>query len=97
MELPTRFARFLLQLFVVFAGCVAVSAVIGLALEAINWIGSESGLWDLIHSFFMAIGDAPGAARVEAFVEKTGASPAWLGYLLAMAVLAQLGLFRSRK
>jgi hypothetical protein len=97
MELIKKVLRFAVAVASVLVGCVLISAVLGLALEAVNWVGSESGLWSLIHSFFVAIGNAPGASYIDAFVEETGISTAWLSYLLAMIVLALFGFLRGRK
>ncbi|WP_343627457.1 hypothetical protein [Comamonas aquatica] len=74
-----------------------LTVVVGLAVHVIDWLGDETGLWQAVYSVFSWIGDAPGSDYVNDFVERTGINTAWLGYLLAMAVLALFGFFRSRK
>ncbi|MDH1815707.1 hypothetical protein [Comamonas aquatica] len=74
-----------------------LTVVVGLAVHVIGWLGDETGLWQAVYSVFSWIGNAPGSDYVNGFVERTGISTAWLGYSLAMAVLAIFGFFRGRK
>lgn len=88
-----KVVRFIGIASVIFVGCVAVSVVLGLVIELLAWLGAEQAL----QSSVKWLNNLPGMPVLDEFVAASGLSPAWLGYLGAMAILGLFGLFRGRK
>ena len=78
--------------------CIAVSAVLGLVVEAINWAGEVSGAWSSMQQCGVAWFNAlPWVPVMGSWLRATGINPGWLGYLFALVVLGALGVLRNRK
>ena len=77
--------------------CIAVSAVLGLVVEAINWAGNVSGAWESAQGGVAWFNALPWVPVMDSWLRSTGLNPGWLGYLFSLVVLAAFGVFRSRK
>lgn len=77
---------------------VAVLTVVaGVSVHVIGWIGDYLNAGDAIKSGVDWWNTQSWSISGSEWIQSTGLSPAWLSYLLAMAVLALFGIFRSRK
>lgn len=77
---------------------VAVLTVVaGLAVHAIGWLGGQLNAADAIKSGVEWWNTQSWSIAGSEWIQSTGLSPAWIGYLLAMAALAFFGVLRSRK
>ena len=85
------------QVFAMLLLCIVVSAVLGLALEAINWAGDMAGAWDYMQGGVAWFNALPWVPTVDSWIRATGISPGWLGYLFSLVILGALGVFRGRK
>lgn len=74
-----------------------LTVVVGLAVHALGWLGSQLNAADAIKSGVEWWNTQSWSTAGSEWIQSTGLSPAWIGYLLAMAVLALFGFFRSRK
>ena len=88
-----KVVRFIGVASMIFVGCVLVSAVLGLGVELLAWLGAGRTL----ESAITWGNNLPGMAFLDSAAAASGLSPAWLGFLGAMAILALLGFFRRRK
>lgn len=97
MEMLKKSALFAWQVAAMLMLCVVVSAVLGLAFEAIYWIGSQAGVWDYMQGGVAWFNALPWVPTVDSWIRATGISPGWLGYLFSLVILGALGVFRGRK
>ncbi len=97
MGFLTRVVRFLFQACVVLIGCIVIAAVLGFALEAINWTGGKLGAGEAVKAFVEWWNTQSWSITGSEWIKSSGFSPGWLGYLLALILLALFGVFRSRK
>lgn len=77
--------------------CIAVSAVLGLVVEAINWAGEVSGAWSSMQGGVAWFNALPWVPVMDSWLRATGINPGWLGYLFALVVLGAFGVLRNRK
>ena len=76
---------------------VAVSAVLGMVVEIIGWAGEKIGLWDGARATLLWVDNLPFAESLNGIAAQFNLNPTWIGYLLAMVVLALFGFFSRRK
>ena len=76
---------------------VAVSAVLGMIVEIIGWAGGKIGLWDGARAALLWVDNLPFAGSLNGIAAQFNLNPAWIGYLLAMVILALFGFFSRRK
>lgn len=74
-----------------------LTVVVGLAVHALGWLGSQLNAADAIKSGVEWWNTQSWSIAGSEWIKSTGLSPAWIGYLLAMAVLAIFGFFSGRK
>lgn len=74
-----------------------LTVVVGFAVHVIGWLGGQLNAADAIDSGVEWWNTQSWSIAGSEWIQSTGLSPAWLGYLLALAVLALFGFFRSRK
>lgn len=97
MGFLTKAALFLLQACVVLIGCAMIAAVLGFTLEAISWAGGKLGAGEAVQDFVQWWNAQSWSIAGSKWIKTSGFSPGWLGYLLALILLALFGVFRSRK
>lgn len=74
-----------------------LTVVVGLAVHVIGWLGDQLNAADAIKAGVEWWNTQSWSIAGSEWIKSTGLSPAWIGYLLAMAVLAIFGLFSGRK
>ena len=74
-----------------------LTVVVGLAVHALGWLGGQLNAADAIKSGVEWWNTQSWSIAGSEWIKSTGLSPAWIGYLLAMVVLAIFGLFSGRK
>ncbi len=97
MDLLKKALRFALACAAIFAACVLASAVLGLILEGVTWLGAHSGLWGEFADFRDWFNSQSWSITGSEWIKSSGFSPGWVGYLFALILLALFGVFRSRK
>lgn len=97
MAMLKKSALFACQVAAMLMLCVVVSAVLGLALEAIYWLGSQVGVWDYMKGGVVWFNDLPWVPTVDSWIRATGMNPGWLGYLFSLVILGALGVLGGRK
>ena len=97
MEVLKKILRWAIVLPIALVVLTAASAVLGMVVEITVWAGAQIGLWDGALTALRWVDDLPFAERLNGIVAQYNLNPGWIGYLLAMVVLALFVVFSRRK